>query len=155
MHDFLIRVTPSRFEAEVGAVCGALGWLYEAIVGYNDAIPLLLAAMCIDYLTGITAAYVYKRQHPKSRKGLDSRVGAVGIAKKVLILTIVVFAHIIDNAVSFDGIQAVVTWFYIGNEGLSVVENAAKAGVPLPRKLLDALEQLTDRKKDDEQTKGA
>ena len=146
MHDFIARAIPSRFEATVGAVCGALGWLYEAIVGYNDAIPLLLAAMCIDYLTGITAAYVYKRQHPRSKKGLDSRVGAIGIAKKVLILTIVVFAHIIDNAVAWEGIQAVVTWFYIGNEGLSVVENAAKAGVPLPRKLLDALEQLTDKK---------
>lgn len=149
-----MRVTPSRFEAEVGAVCGALGWLYEAIVGYNDAIPLLLAAMCIDYLTGITAAYVYKRQHPRSKKGLDSRVGAIGIAKKVMILTIVVFAHIIDNAVSFDGIQAVVTWFYIGNEGLSIIENAAKVGVPMPKKLTDVLEQLTE-KKDDEQTKGA
>lgn len=147
MNEFLMRVTPSRFEATVGAICGALGWLYEAVVGYNDAIPLLLAAMCIDYFTGITAAYVYKRRHPRSKKGLDSRVGAIGIAKKVLILTIVVFAHIIDNAVAWDGIEAVVTWFYIGNEGLSVVENAAKAGVPLPRKLIDALEQLTDKDK--------
>ena len=148
MHDFIARAIPSRFEAEVGAVFGALGWLYEAIVGYNDAIPLLLAAMCIDYFTGITAAYIYKTKHPKSRKGLDSRIGMIGIAKKVLILTIVVFAHIIDNAVSFDGIQAVVTWFYIGNEGLSVVENAAKAGVPMPKKLTDVLEQLTDKDKD-------
>ena len=147
MNELLTRAAPSRFEATVGAVCGFLGWLYEAIVGYNDAIPLLLAAMCIDYFTGITAAYVYKRKHPKSKRGLDSRVGAIGIAKKVLILTIVVFAHIIDNAVAWDGIEAVVTWFYIGNEGLSVVENAAKAGVPLPRKLLDALEQLTDKDK--------
>ena len=146
MHDFLIRITPTRFEAEVGAVCGVLGAMYEAVVGYNDAIPLLLAAMCIDYLTGITAAYVYKRRHPKSRRGLDSRVGAIGIAKKVLILTIVVFSHIIDNAVSFDGIQAVVTWFYIGNEGLSIIENAAKAGVPMPKKLTDVLEQLTEKK---------
>lgn len=148
MNELLIRATPSRLEASVGAVCGFFGWLYEAIVGYNDAIPLLLAAMCIDYLTGITAAYVYKRKHPKSKRGLDSRVGAIGIAKKVLILTIVVFAHIIDQAVAWDGIEAVVTWFYVGNEGLSVVENAAKAGVPLPRKLLDALEQLTDKDKD-------
>ena len=152
MNELLMRVTPSRCEAEVGAVCGALGWLYEAICGYNDAIPLLLAAMCIDYVTGITAAYVYKRKHPRSKKGLDSRVGMIGIAKKLLILTLVVFAHIVDQAVAFDGIEAVVTWFYIGNEGLSVVENAAKAGVPLPRKLLDALEQLTDRR--DEQKQG-
>lgn len=148
MNELLVRATPSRFEATVGAVCGALGWLYEAIVGYNDAIPLLLAAMCIDYITGITAAYVYKRKHPRSKKGLDSRVGMIGIAKKLLILTLVVFAHIVDQAVAFDGIEAVVTWFYIGNEGLSVVENAAKAGVPLPRKLLDVLEQLTDKDKD-------
>jgi toxin secretion/phage lysis holin len=146
MHDFILRVTPTRFEAEVGAVCGFLGALYEAICGYNDAIPLLLFAMCIDYITGITAAYVYKRRHPKSKKGLDSRVGMVGIAKKILILTLVVFSHIIDQAVSFDGIEAVVSWFFIGNEGLSIVENAAKAGVPIPRRLLDALEQLTDKK---------
>ena len=146
MNEFLMRITPSRFEAEVGAVCGFFGWLYEAIVGYNDAIPLLLAAMCIDYLTGITAAYVYKRQHPRSKNGLDSRVGAIGIAKKVLILTIVVFAHIIDQAVAWDGIQAVVTWFYIGNEGLSIIENAAKVGVPMPKKLTDVLEQLTEKK---------
>ena len=70
----------------------------------------------------------------------------VGIAKKILILTLVVFSHIIDQAVSFDGIEAVVSWFFIGNEGLSIVENAAKAGVPIPRRLLDALEQLTDKK---------
>ena len=148
MNEFLMRVTPSRFEAEVGAVCGFCGWLYEAIVGYNDAIPLLLAAMCIDYFTGIMAAAIYKKKHPKSRRGLDSRVGALGIMKKILILTLVVFSHVIDQAVAFDGIQAVVTWFYIGNEGLSIIENAAKAGEPLPRKLLDALEQLTDKDRD-------
>ena len=146
MHDFVARITPSRFEAEVGAVCGVLGALYEWIVGFNDAIPLLLAAMVIDYFTGITAAYIYKRKHPKSRRGLDSRVGALGIMKKILVLTLVVFSHVIDKAVAFDGIQSVVTWFYIGNEGLSVVENAAKAGVPMPKKLTDVLEQLTDKK---------
>lgn len=149
MHDFIVRVTPSRFEAEVGAVCGVLGALYEWIIGFNDAIPLLLWAMCIDYLTGITAAYIYKRKHPKSRRGLDSRVGALGIMKKILILTLVVFSHVIDQAVAFDGIQSVVTWFYIGNEGLSVIENAAKAGVPMPRKLTDVLEQLAEKKEEE------
>ena len=147
LHDFLIRITPTRFEAEVGAICGILGAVYEAVCGYNDAIPLLLAAMVIDYVTGITAAYIYKRKNPKSKRGLDSRVGMLGIAKKVLILTIVVFSHIIDQAVSFEGIQACVTWFFVGNEGLSIVENAAKAGVPIPRRLREALEQLTDKDK--------
>ena len=146
LHALILRLTPSRFEAEVGAVCGAIGWFIEAVYKFNDAIGYLLAAMVIDYLTGILAAYATKRRNPKSKKGLDSRVGAIGIIKKVLILSIIAFAHLVDQAVSFDGIQAVVTWFYIGNEGLSIIENAAKAGAPVPKKLRDALEQLTDKK---------
>ena len=128
------------------AICGAVGWFIETVYSLNNAIGYLLAAMVIDYITGILAAYATKRRNPKSRKGLDSRVGAIGIIKKVLILSIIAFAHLVDQAVAFDGIQAVVTWFYIGNEGLSIVENAAKAGAPVPKKLRDALEQLTDKK---------
>ena len=146
LHSLIIRLTPSRFEAEVGAVFGAIGWFIEAVYKFNDAIGYLLAAMVIDYLTGILAAYATKRRNPKSKKGLDSRVGAIGIIKKVLILAIIAFAHLVDQVVAFDGIQAVVTWFYIGNEGLSIIENAAKAGAPVPKKLRDALEQLTDKK---------
>lgn len=142
MQEILNRFLPTETERIVGAVFAVAGAAWEHFFGGNNAIEFLLTAMIIDYVTGITAAYLYKRKHPKSRKGLDSRVGAVGILKKVLIFSVVAFAHIIDNAVSFDGIEAAVTWFYIGNEGLSIIENAAKAGTPMPRKILDVLEQL-------------
>lgn len=136
------RFLPTETETFVGCVCAFFGTIIHQFFGNNAAIEFLLTAMVIDYITGITAAYLYKRKHPKSHKGLDSRVGAIGILKKVLIFSVVAFAHIVDNAVSFDGIEAAVTWFYIGNEGLSIIENAAKSGVPMPKKILDVLEQL-------------
>lgn len=142
MQELLNRFLPTETEKIVGACFALAGAAWEHFFGGNNAIEFLLTAMVIDYITGITAAYLYKRKHPKSHKGLDSRVGAVGILKKVLIFSVVAFAHIVDNAISFDGIEAAVTWFYIGNEGLSIIENAAKAGTPMPKKILDVLEQL-------------
>ena len=64
----------------------------------------------------------------------------------MMILLIVAVAHVIDNAVGQAMSQTVVVWFFIGNEGLSIVENAAKSGVPVPQKLCDTLEQLKNEK---------
>lgn len=146
MGELWARFCPSHTEKIVGAGSAIGGLIWEYTFGHNDAIGFLVAAMCIDYITGMLAAYIYKRKHPRSKKGLDSRVGAIGILKKILILCMVALSHILDNAVSFDGIEAAVTWFYIGNEALSVVENAAKCGTPMPKKLLDVLEQLAGEK---------
>ena len=143
MDEILQRFLPTATEKAVGLGFGLAGAIWEHFFGGNNAVEFLVTAMVLDYLTGIIAAVLYKRRHPKSRKGLDSRVGAIGILKKVLILTVVAFAHLVDNAVAFDGIEAAVTWFYIGKEGLSIIENAAKAGTPMPRKLLSVLEQLS------------
>ena len=136
------RFCPSHTEQIVGAGSAFLGVIWHYSFGHNDAIGFLVTAMCIDYITGMLAAVIYKKKHPRSKKGLDSRVGTIGILKKVLILCMVALSHILDAAVSFDGIEAAVTWFYIGNEALSIVENAAKCGTPLPKKLLEVLEQL-------------
>lgn len=144
MNELFQRFIPTDTEKVVGAGSAVGGILWEHFFGHNDAVGFLLTAMVIDYITGMLAAFIYKKKHPKSKKGLDSRVGAIGILKKVLILSVVAFSHIVDNAVSFDGIQAAVTWFYIGNEGLSIIENAAKAGTPMPKQLLSVLEQLSN-----------
>lgn len=146
MNELWQRFLPSYTERVVGSGFGVCGFVWNHFFGHNEAVGFLLTAMILDYITGMLAAYFYKREHPRSKKGLDSRVGAIGILKKVLILCIVALSHILDAAVSFDGIEAAVTWFYIGNEGLSIIENAAKCGTPMPRKILDVLEQLSGEK---------
>ena len=104
----------------------------------------LIAFMVLDYLTGIISAYIAKK--------LSSEVGFRGIAKKVFILILVAVGHIIDTHVLGGGTvcRSAVIGFYLANEGLSILENAGKIGLPLPEKLLDVLEQL---RKDDKNAK--
>ena len=155
LHEIITRFLPTGTEKTVGCIFAVFGSIWDHFYGGNEAIRFLLTAMVIDYITGISAAYLYKRRHPKSKKGLDSRVGAIGIIKKVMIFAVVAFAHLVDNAVGFHGIEAAVTWFYIGNEGLSIVENAAKAGTPMPQKILDVLEQLAGEQEQAEAGNGS
>ena len=123
-----------------------LGWIASTILSWGAPIETLITAMAVDYITGIIAAYRYKRSHPKSKKGLDSRKGALGIAKKVAVLAVVWFAHTMAVELEISAVYTVVAWFYVGIEGLSIVENAAKAGVKIPKKLQETLEQLTEEK---------
>lgn len=106
------------------------------------------AAMAIDYATGVLAAYRYKRKHPASKRGPSSRAGALGIIRKVSILCVVALAHYLDAAMGTSAAHTVVIWFYIGNEGLSIVENAGKAGAPIPKRLTETLEQLAKEKEE-------
>ena len=77
---------------------------------------------------------------------LDSRKGFRGIAKKLMILLLISLAHFVDQATSQTVIQTVAIWFFLGNEGLSIIENAANAGLPVPQKLRETLEQLKNEK---------
>lgn len=132
---------PVKIETTVGAITGGLGVLTTYLFGeWNNALDLLVFAMVADYVTGITAAYINKDML------LNSRRGFVGILKKLMILMLVSFAHFLDTASGQNIICVAATWFFIGNEGLSITENAAKAGVPIPTKLKDTLEQLTAEK---------
>ena len=74
--------------------------------------------------------------------------GFKGICKKVLILSIVALAHFIADLMGAEATRVLVIWFFIGNEGLSIVENAANAGVSVPRKLKETLEQLSKEKQE-------
>ena len=78
---------------------------------------------------------------------LDSHRGFQGICKKIMILLLVSLAHFMDNAMGQQLICVAVTWFFLGNEGLSILENAGKAGLPIPDNLKQSLEQLTSQKK--------
>lgn len=114
------------------AVCG---FLFGRMDGLMYA---LIAFMALDYLTGVLVA--------ATQKELSSKVGFKGIAKKVIILALVAVGHILDTHVLGGGAvcRSAVSGFYIANEGISILENAAELGLPLPKKLIDVLKQLRD-----------
>ena len=115
------------------------GWLGYFLGGCDELLYALIAFVVIDYITGIMCAIV--------DKDLSSEVGFKGICKKVLIFILVGLAHVMDVHVIGTGciLRTAIIFFYISNEGLSLVENAAYLGLPVPQKLKDVLEQLHDR----------
>ena len=124
---------------------GIGGWLGWFLGGCDGLLYALLAFVVIDYITGIMCAIVDKR--------LSSAVGFKGIFKKVLIFAIVGIGHILDSRVIGRGsvMRTAVIFFYLSNEGVSLLENAAYLGLPIPQKLKSVLEQLHDRsEKEDE-----
>lgn len=125
-----------------GAIAGCFG-------GFDTIIIVLAAFMVVDYLCGVIVAWMGKSQKTDSG-GLDSKVGAKGIAKKGLMILIVLVAALLDRALGTDQqvFRSAVIWFYLANEALSILENLALAGVPFPAILKKALEQL--REKNDE-----
>ena len=131
---------PTGTEVQVGGMASAVGTLVTYFIGWDDAMEALLTLMVLDYLTGLLAAYLSPDLKLSSERGLK------GICKKIMILLLVVLGHEVEKAVGIPAVQSVVVWFFIGNEGLSIVENAAKAGLPVPAKLREALEQLSHEK---------
>lgn len=123
-------------------IAGIMGLIFGEM---NKLFFALLAMIAIDYTTGVMVAITKKR--------LSSAVGFKGIAKKIVILAFVAVGHIVGYYV-FDSGEAcrdMVIGFYIANEGISILENGAKLGLPLPQKLRAALEQLKGKKNDKKQ----
>ena len=148
MYDLILGVLPGRANAVTGSIIGAAGMIITYLFGgLTSPLEALLVAMAIDYATGVLAAYI--NPHLK----LDSRIGFRGIGKKLMILALVSLAlvslaHFLDRATGQAVISLIVTWFYFGNEGLSIIENAAKAGVPVPEKLAKSLQQLHEEERE-------
>lgn len=122
----------------IAAVGGYIGYFLGGLDGFLYA---LIAFVVIDYLTGIMVAVLEKK--------LSSEVGFRGIFKKVLIFSLVAVAHIIDSELIRTGsaIRTAVIFFYLSNEGISILENTAKIGLPIPEKLKTVLEQLNKEEK--------
>jgi len=118
------------------AIGGWLGWF---LGGCDGLLYALIAFVVVDYVTGVMCAVVDKK--------LSSAVGFRGIFKKVLIFLLVGVANILDAQVIGTGsvLRTAVIFFYISNEGLSLIENAGHLGLPIPEKLKAVLEQLHDR----------
>ena len=115
------------------------GWLGYFLGGCDGLLYALIAFVVIDYITGVMCAI--------SDKTLSSEVGFKGICRKVLIFLLVGIGHIVDAQVIGDGgvMRTAVIFFYLSNEGISLIENAAHLGLPVPDKLKAVLEQLHDR----------
>lgn len=122
----------------LAALCALCGFLFGDCDGLMIA---LIGLIVMDYISGVVAAAVEKK--------LSSEVGAKGIAKKIFMLLIVAVANIVDINVIGEGhvLKSVTVIFYIANECISLLENAGRLGVPVPKKLLDVLEQLKNKNK--------
>ena len=139
---FMRSMIPVRTEAIWGVAAGGFGTLINFCFGeWNDTLNTLLWLMVLDYASGMLAAYI------NPQPALNSQKGFKGIARKIFILMIVTIAHRMDLALGTTGICTMTACFYIANEGLSITENAAKAGVPIPKTIKNSLEQLSHEKK--------
>ncbi len=118
------------------AVGGWLGWF---LGGCDGLILALVIFAVLDYITGVMCAVADHK--------LSSEVGFKGIARKVLIFALVGVGHVLDANVIGTGsiLRTAVIFFYLSNEGVSLIENAAHLGLPIPEKLKVVLEQLHDR----------
>ena len=125
------------------AVGGFLGWFLGGVDGFLYA---LIAFTVIDYITGVMCAV--------TDKNLSSSVGFKGICRKVLIFTLVGIGNIVDVYVLGQGgvLRTAVIFFYLSNEGVSILENSARLGLPIPEKLKEVLEQLHERGGDDDES---
>ena len=115
------------------------GWLGYFLGGCDGLLYALIAFVTIDYITGVMCAVIDRK--------LSSAVGFKGIFRKVLIFLLVGIANIIDVQVVGTGavLRTAVIFFYIPNEGVSLLENAGHLGLPIPEKIKTVLEQLHDR----------
>ena len=127
-------------QAIFAALGGSIGWFLGGIDGFMYALITLVA---LDYITGVMVAIVEKK--------VSSEIGFKGIFKKVLIFIMVGIGNIIDVYILKNGsaLRTAVIFFYISNEGISIIENASIIGLPIPEKLKNVLQQL----KNDEEEK--
>lgn len=132
----LINILFSCAGAIVGFLFGGLDGLVIALVVF----------VIVDYVTGVLDAIINKK--------LSSAVGFVGIIRKILILLIVSVGHFVDAYLLGSGsvIRDACIFFYISNEGISILENVVEMGVPVPEKLVRILEQLEDKDNGDDET---
>ncbi len=115
------------------------GWLGYFLGGCDGLIVTLLVFVVLDYITGIMCAIADHK--------LSSSVGFKGICRKVIIFALVGVGHMLDATIIGTGniLRTAVIFFYLSNEGVSLIENAAHLGLPVPEKLKLVLEQLHDR----------
>ena len=128
----------------LAAITGALAGLFGE---WNTALTILVIVMAMDYITGVIVAVMHRS--PKTEGGgLSSKVGFIGLARKGFMILIVLLATLLDRAVGNSAMvfQTAMVFYYIANEGLSILENADLMGVPFPTFLRERLESMREEK---------
>lgn len=130
-----MRDVANRMQFIFAAVGGVIG---AVMGGFDGFLYALIVFTGIDYVTGVMVGILNKE--------LSSRIGFRGIFKKVMIFCLVAVSHIIDTHVIGNGsvLRTAVIFFYLSNEGISILENAALIGLPIPKKLKEVLEQIKE-----------
>ena len=118
----------------VAGICGMFTYIFG---GMDTVLQVLVILMVIDYITGVSAAIC--------KKVLSSHTGFTGIMKKITILCVVACAHLLGNAMGIGEIRSAVIGFYIANESISIVENSADMGIPMPKKLIAILKKFKEQ----------
>ena len=126
---------------------GAGSMISAALGGWDGFLKVLVAMMICDYVTGILVAGIWKNSGKSDSGALDSKAGFKGIIKKGIILMLVWLGALMDQGLNIDYVRNALCMFFIGNEGLSLLENVGLMGVKYPTFLKNALESL--RKKGD------
>lgn len=129
------------FNSTVAVVATFFTYLFG---GWDAAIGILIVFMCLDYATGVIVAY--------QNNLLDSEVGFKGLVKKFMVLVILIVAVMLDRLMNTGTwvFRTLVCYFYIANEGISLLENVSNLGVKIPDKLKDALVQLNKDESEEE-----
>lgn len=123
-----------KIQSMSAVVGGVLAFIFGEL---TPAFAVLIALMVIDFCTGLLHAFIEQK--------LNSKTCARGIVKKIFILALVAVAHLIDISLGKAVCMGVVEFFYIANESMSIIENAGRAGLPVPKKLTEVLEQLNGK----------
>ena len=116
----------------------ALTYLIYLLGGFDVSLKSLVIVMIIDYITGVLAAFYTKK--------LSSKIGFKGIIKKFSYFLVVALSVVIDNLIGKTGIiRTLVIYFFVANDGLSIIENMSRMGVKLPKKLIESLDQMKNK----------
>lgn len=126
------------FKVIVAAIGTGLTWLFGS---WDTALVVLIAFMVLDYITGLLRAWINKE--------VSSDVGLKGIARKTVIFIVLIVAVLLDRLLNTGTwvFRTLICYFYIANEGISLLENCAGLGLPIPERLKDSLAQLKDGEK--------
>lgn len=132
-----------NWEDIVKAMAAVGGYVIGIIGGWSEMYTVLAICMMLDVITGLIVAFE-RKSNKTENGGVSSKAGFAGLAKKSIVIVVILLAAMLDYAIGAQVFKMAATSYYIANEGISILENAAIVGVPFPAALLNALEVLRE-----------
>lgn len=143
-------IKENTFNAIIGLIGGTIATLFG---GWDNSLTTLVIFMAIDYITGLIVAGVFNKSEKTENGALESRAGFKGLCRKGVMLLIVLVACRLDMTLCSDFVRDCVIIAFIANETISIIENASLMGIPMPKVLVNAIELLKAKAKEEEQPK--